>query len=260
MGRNKTKVLLVIAILAIITLVVLATRVISFSTSPVFVAKVFDGDSILLSDNREIRYIGIDAPETGGKRPREYGGEEAKHLNERHVLGKEVELQYDVEKKDTYGRTLAYVRVNGMFVNKELVSEGVAIALPYPPNLLYHEELKEAMGEARRMGRGLWAEQDQWIIGYLDADRYIGESKTVLGRTLHTDVTKAGIFLNYGADFRTDFTVFIPRKDFGYFDKAGIMDPAAYYDGKLIEVTGTIKEYNGASIMVRHPDQIHIRE
>jgi micrococcal nuclease len=248
--------------LALLTLAVAATGVVSCmrADAGAAVGKVFDGDSILLSDGREIRYIGIDAPETGGNRPAEYGGDLAADANEGLIDSKDVRLEFDRELTDHYGRTLAYVYVGEVMVNRELVRSGVALAVPYPPNLKHEKELFEAMDEARRAGRGLWAEPDRWMVSVDDAARYIGESKTVVGRVASTGEIGAGIFLNFGPDYRTDFTAFIPRDDLGYFSQAGIADPADRYRGKTLEITGSIYKKNGPSITLRHPDQIYVRE
>jgi hypothetical protein len=92
-----------------------------------------------------------------------------------------------------------------------------------------------------------------------DAAEYIGESKTVVGRVISTGEIGAGIFLNFGPDYKTDFTAFIPRDDLAYFSGAGVTNPADYYRGKTLEVTGSIYKKNGPSVTVRHPGQIYIR-
>ncbi len=230
------------------------------SEESLFVKKVFDGDSILLLDGREIRYIGIDAPETSGKKPQEYYGGEARELNEDLVLGKEVRLEFDVEKKDIYDRTLAYVYLGDVMINLEMVKAGCALAVPYPPNLTHQEELCEVMLRARKEKAGIWENPDVWMITTDEAGRYIGLSKTVVGRVIHSDTNSAGTFLNFGDDFSRDFTAFIPKKYHSLFYDQSILDPAGKYLGRLVEVTGTLWEKNGPSITVRHPCQIYIRE
>ena len=252
----------VLIFIALLTLTAATAGVISFvrSDEGSAVKKVFDGDSILLSDGREIRYIGIDAPETGGNRPAEYGGAEAADANENLIDSEEVSLEFDAEPTDSYGRTLAYVYVGEDMVNLTLVRSGVALAVPYPPNLRHWKDLEAAMDEARRAKRGLWADPDRWMVRADDAAEYIGESKTVVGRVISTGEIGAGIFLNFGPDYKTDFTAFIPRDDLAYFSGAGVTNPADYYRGKTLEVTGSIYKKNGPSVTVRHPGQIYVRE
>ncbi len=225
-----------------------------------YVKEVIDGDTIVLSDNRKVRYIGIDTPESGGLKPTEYYGIEAKKINKKLTEGKEVRLETDLERIDNYGRTLAYVYVDDLFVNLRLVELGAAVARPYPPNLKHYGELSRKMEIARKEKRGLWAEVEKWMIPAEDAGRYIGLSKTVVGKVLHAQDKGFGVFLNFGGDFSTDFTVFIPAKNLTYFKDEGIGDPASVYRGKVVETTGTIREHNGPSITVRHPGQIYIRK
>ena len=80
---------------------------------------VIDGDTVVLSDGRHVRYLRIDTPERG-----EPGFDEARRANERLVLGKEVTLSFHKERFDTYGRTLAEVFVDGQSVTQLLLDEG----------------------------------------------------------------------------------------------------------------------------------------
>ena len=124
------------------------------------VERAIDGDTILLSNGRRVRYIGIDTPETKHpKRSVEYMGHEAAEFNRQLVEGKPVTLEYDVERHDKYGRVLAYVRVDGLFVNAELVREGYAKAYTFPPNVKYSKLFLALQREAREEKRGLWADR-----------------------------------------------------------------------------------------------------
>lgn len=97
------------------------------------VERVIDGDTIELTDGRRVRYLLVDAPETTSGKNDCYG-QEAVAFNKAAVEGKTVELTYDVECTDRYGRLLAYVKVNGQEVNTQLVSQGYACVLHISPN------------------------------------------------------------------------------------------------------------------------------
>lgn len=123
------------------------------------VARVIDGDTIKLINGERVRYIGIDTPELHHpKKPVEYLAKEAKDFNEKLVGGKVVRLEFDVEKRDNYGRLLAYVYVDDTFVNAELIEEGYAQLLTIPPNVKYADEFLRLQRKAREGNRGLWAE------------------------------------------------------------------------------------------------------
>ena len=122
------------------------------------VARVIDGDTILLEDGTRVRYIGVNTPETvHPKKPVEYFGKEASAENRRLVEGKTVLLEYDVERLDRYGRTLAYVWLGKTLINGHLVKNGFATVTLYPPNMKYATYLKALESEAKQNGRGLWA-------------------------------------------------------------------------------------------------------
>jgi len=129
------------------------------------VTKVSDGDTFhakdQLGNDIKVRLIGIDAPESRrtSKEDVQYYGKEAKAFLTDLILGKNVRFEYDVGKKDRYGRTLVYVYLeDGTFLNAELVKRGYATAYTVPPNVKYAEVLIDLQREAREAKRGLWAE------------------------------------------------------------------------------------------------------
>jgi len=120
------------------------------------VARVIDGDTIVLENSEHVRYIGMDTPEKGRPFYREATGE-----NKRLVGGKKVRLEYDVDRTDRYGRTLAYVYVGDIFVNAELVKNGYAMIYTFPPNVKYYKTFLELQKKAREQKRGLWGLGEQ---------------------------------------------------------------------------------------------------
>jgi micrococcal nuclease len=117
------------------------------------VSQVVDGDTIELADGRHVRYLGINAPEHD-----QPFYQEAKQFNADLVADQLVELEFDVDTIDRYGRTLAHVFVNGTHVNLELLRQGYANVYTVPPNLKYNDEFLAAEREARQQQRGLWAQ------------------------------------------------------------------------------------------------------
>lgn len=140
------------------------------------VSKVIDGDTIVLDTGETVRYLGIDAPELDKQKggPAFYAREAAK-INRQLVLMKKVRLEFDVEKKDAYGRLLAYVFVKDLFVNAELVRRGCAQAMVKPPNVKYKDLLVEYQSEAMSKEIGLWQERKKET-----ADSYVGNKRTYI--------------------------------------------------------------------------------
>jgi len=122
------------------------------------VTGVIDGDTIVLSDGQRVRYLGIDAPERAGKGPADFLAQESTQLNRRLVLKKEVQLVYGQERRDRYDRLLAYVFLdNGLFVNGELVKQGLAKVLYHGSRMERFDELLQLQREAIKESRGIWA-------------------------------------------------------------------------------------------------------
>ncbi|HOX54406.1 MAG TPA: thermonuclease family protein [Candidatus Omnitrophota bacterium] len=161
------------------------------------VTRVFDGDSLELDDEIKVRLIGIDAPEDfpnvkSAKESMATGqdvgtivkmGREARDFVKGLVEGKKVRLEFDKDKKDKYGRLLAYVfidtnykwRMTGrdfredsdivytiygdvwsLFVNATIIKQGYAEPLDFAPNEKYADLFRKLYQEAKEKKRGLW--------------------------------------------------------------------------------------------------------
>ncbi len=119
------------------------------------VAAVIDGDTIELESGERVRYLLVDTPENTSST--ECFGEEATAFNRQLVQGKELKLSYDIECKDRFGRTLAYVEVQDRAVNELLVERGFGCVLQIPPNGTERvSEFRRLESTARAEQRGLW--------------------------------------------------------------------------------------------------------
>ncbi|HXF57707.1 MAG TPA: thermonuclease family protein [Actinomycetota bacterium] len=126
------------------------------------VTHVVDGDTVdvLVEGEGEVRVrlIGVDAPESvHPSRPVECYAMAASRFVRERLLGARVGLEYDVERLDRYGRTLAYVWVGRRLFNEELLRQGYAQVFTVPPNVKYVDRFLAAQREARRAERGLWS-------------------------------------------------------------------------------------------------------
>ena len=126
------------------------------------VTRVVDGDTVhvdLDGNDETVRYIGVDTPESVKPgTPVECFAEQAGARNAQLVDGEDVTLRFDVERRDRYGRLLAYVYRgrDGLFVNERLVRDGYARTLAIAPNDRHAERFARLAAEAREAGRGLW--------------------------------------------------------------------------------------------------------
>lgn len=139
------------------------------------VSRVIDGDTIearIGDEMEDVRLIGVDTPETVKPgTPVQCFGERASHFTKQHLGGRWVRLVFGVERRDVYGRLLAYAYLaDGAFpvpkpgkspqrkrlFNATLVRRGLARTLTIPPNDRFAPRLKRLELAAARAGRGLW--------------------------------------------------------------------------------------------------------
>ena len=123
------------------------------------VQHVIDGDSVRLTDGREVRYIGVDAAELGSDGP---WAQAAKAANIRLVQGKRVRLEREVSEMDRYGRLLRHVYIGDCWVNGELIVAGLTRVRLYAPDVQRGPELVKLQEEAQRRRRGLWRTRVWW--------------------------------------------------------------------------------------------------
>jgi micrococcal nuclease len=101
--------------------------------------------------------IGVDTPETvKPDTPVQCFGRRASAFEHRLVEHRQVRLVFGVERRDVYGRLLAYVYLGDRFVNAELLRRGLARTLEIPPNTRFAERFQRLQAAAARAGRGLW--------------------------------------------------------------------------------------------------------
>lgn len=109
------------------------------------VEKVINGHTLLLSNQKKVRLIGIDA-----------SSDAAADFLRNLVEGKGVTLEYDQVREDTDGNWLAYVLVIETFLNATLLHAGYAVPLAMPPNTAHDELFKSLYEDALLNQRGLW--------------------------------------------------------------------------------------------------------
>ncbi len=138
---------------------------------------VVDGDTLKVEyqgARESVRLIGIDAPEVhanakarrDARRSRRdlrlitrLGRASKQFVESRLARGAEIRLEFDVEKRDRYGRLLAYVVLaDGTLFNAEIVRAGYAGLMTIPPNVKYRAALAAAFESARESRAGLWQE------------------------------------------------------------------------------------------------------
>ena len=123
--------------------------------------KIYDGDTIgAVVDGRfeKIRLIGIDAPEMD-QRP---WGKKARECLRSFISAADsiISLEYDIQRRDKYGRILAYIwQQNKKMINEEMMKKGCAVLFTFPPNVRYTELFRAAQKKAQEDKAGIWDER-----------------------------------------------------------------------------------------------------
>ena len=218
------------------------------------VKTVYDGDTVVLEDGRKIRLLGINTPEVQHKdKLADAGGEDAKAWLINKLQHARVRLEFDVDKTDKYGRTLAHLfSEKKEHINLSLVKAGLATISIYPPNLLYVNELLAAENKAEQDKLGIWRRPEYAAIpvGNLTKAGHPGWSRLV-GKVVTIRNTPKSIYLVFSSEFEAR----IERKWLFLFPDVND------YLGKTVEVRGWLnKSKKHVSLLVRHPSAIRKRE
>ena len=142
---------------------------------------VNDGDTIVLTNGKRVRYIGIDAPEIDHDNQRAQPlGYEARAFNRQAIIKRKIRFEFDQERQDRYGRLLAYIFLpDGTLLNENMLHMGYASFLYKKPNIKYNQRLLTAQQEAMKAKRGIWKnwrEQKKRYIGNRNSRRFHLES------------------------------------------------------------------------------------
>lgn len=222
------------------------------------VVKVYDGDTLRVSSGEMVRLLGINAPEPGGgNRPAEAGGEKASAFAKQLLHNQTVRLTFDQNKTDRYDRTLAHVYLpDGQWVNKKLVAAGMAHVYSFPDNRAQITPLLAAEAQARAQKRGIWA-LPRWQIRQANTcceNKYIGQFHLVEGTIQRVAWVKGRVYLNFGDNWRTDFTAEIPAEMVANFNTIWLRQ----LQGQNVRVRGMLKPVNGVLVTLTHPEQIEL--
>jgi len=233
----------------------------------VTVIGVIDGDTVIIDDAKHsrVRYLNIDTPEIPLQNsPGDPLALEAWDFNSDLVNGKKVRLEFDEQKYDPYGRILAHVYVDDLLVNEELLKQGLATVLIIEPNDMYSEIMHDAVNQAKKERKGIWANlrkltlpegNSRFHIDLDKANRYEGKRVVIDG--IVTDSRKSDKVIVLNMQDMIDIVIF--RDNWNNFEHFGI-DPETYYKDMRIEVIGRVRMRKGnPSIVVDHPMLLRIR-
>lgn len=226
------------------------------------VRAVTDGDTLTLDTGGVVRLVGIQAPKLALGRPNFKPwplAEESRAALQKLTQGRTVQMGFGGARTDRHRRTLAhlYRQPDGVWVQGEMLRLGLARVYTFSDNRALAPEMLALEHEARAAGRGIWAHDSYVVRSPEKLDGMDNSFQLVQGKVYKFAKISDYMFLNFGADYKTDFTVVIDRRDWPSF--AAIIDLQAFA-GKTVRVRGWLEQWNGPMLRITHPEQIEVIE
>ena len=224
---------------------------------PVAVARVVDGDTLSLADGRTVHIAGIEAVKAdSAAAPAAVLAWEARREIARLVDGTPVTVSPAPAAADRYGRLHAAVRLaDGRSLGEVLVAAGLARVRLFPGEKPCLANLFAAEAGARSAPRGLWALPDFAVrqAGDPSLPAQTGLYELVEGRVASVGHGKYMVFLDFGRDYRRDFTVMVPNAMV-----RALSLPADAFKGRRVRVRGVIEASGGPAIRLGAPEEIEL--
>lgn len=224
------------------------------------VVEIVDGDTLLLADGREVRLVGLQAPKLPLGRPNFETwplADEAKAALAEITLDRRVTLAYGGREVDRYQRRLAHLFLDdGTWVQAEMLRRGLARVYSFADNRALVDRMLAIERAARDDRRGIWDHPYYDIRTPWDADKHIGSFQLVEGRVMDVAVVRGRAYLNFGRNWREDFTITLAPEVRRLFESDGHAPES--YEGRVVRVRGWIESYNGPMIEATHPEQIEV--
>lgn len=204
---------------------------------------------MVLDDGGHVRLIGVDTPELGKReRPAQPGAEGARDfLANLMPAGTPVQLDFDAERKDRHGRTLAHLFLDdGSNVQQRILAAGLGTPLTVPPNVGFLECYRDAAAAAMHAGAGIWGLPQYRPVAARTLPASARGYHVVRGRVSRRAESTASIWLELDGRI----ALRIERNDLPNFRGLDLADVT----GVTLEARGMIYRRNGQLRMrIRHP-------
>lgn len=159
---------------------------------------------------------------------------------------------------DRYGRIPAQIFAGGKWVQRELLRLGLARVQLEPRDGPCAAALLAAEEEGRNARAGHWRDGTFAVVSEDGLQRRAGTFQIVEGKVESATIIRGRAFINFGSDYRSDFTVTVAPSDMREFRRAKFDIRAL--TGKRVRVRGFIDFYNGPEMDVALPEAIEVLE
>lgn len=229
------------------------------------VREIVDGDTLFLSSGLKVRLSGMQAPKLSLGRAHVTDwplGEESKQALIDLALNREVTLYYGGERRDRYGRALAQVFMggddNGLYLQEEMIRRGLARVYTWPDTWQDSARLLAAEKASRTAQSGMWG-LEHYELRSPEPNRLaqdVDSFQIIEGIITSTAEVRGRVYLNFGADYKTDFTVVIDSDARKKFKAVGY--DLLELEGAKVRVRGWVELKNGPSIWLTHPTPLEL--
>jgi len=226
------------------------------------VVQIIDPQTLRLKDGSLIRLSGLDFPDYSPDEPGDISITALRVLRDM-LEGQDVNL-YHTKKSDTgrvnrMGHHIAHLerKEDKAWVQGSLIALGLARVRSSKSNPEMALQMYTLEKQARKESLGLWEIDVFKILTPEESENHIGSFQVVEGRIESVAIRRNRIYMNFGKNWRDDFTVSIAPSDRRLFSKQGL-DPLQW-NGKHVRVRGWIESYNGPYMEINHPQSIEIQ-
>jgi len=222
----------------------------------VVVAAAIDGDTLQLTDGRVLRLAAILAPK--GAEP--LAGAARAALTQ--TVGLPLRLEFGPRRTDRHGRLLAQAWLafpdagEQRWLQQMLVEEGLARVASTDDMRARVTELLQLEAQARDAGRGLWGDPAYRVRTPVDAGQALDSFQIVEGRVQKAALVHGSGYLNFGADYKTDFTLSFDDESLRLLRDSGVDFKSL--EGARLRARGWLRYFNGPLIDITHPEQIEV--
>ncbi len=229
-------------------------------------AEAIDGETLRLSDGRELRLATIEtahalAPRNGDRERPDAAlralAEAARAAANDLAVRQGGTIYFDRQREDRYGRLVAHVETaDGLWLQAELVSRGLARVHTTPETAAAAAALLKMEDEARRARRGLWTHSQFRVREPDDTARWLDSFQIVEGQIASARQTRTQTWLVFAGEHGKALSITAAPGSRARL-RAGGLDLAAL-DGALLRVRGWIQWRNGPLIEIDHPEQVEV--
>lgn len=225
------------------------------------VLKVIDPQTVLLHDGRTINLSGLYFPDFNMQVVGDYSLM-AKKILEDALLGETV-LVYQTPNEEwgrmnRMGHHLAHLQRQSdrVWVQGLLLSLGLAQVRTTQRTPELAQDMYVFEKQARDEKIGIWSDPAYKILEPGEAAKHMDSFRIVQGHVVSAAMKNNRVFLNFGVDWREDFTASVSSEDRSLFNKQGV-NPLDW-NKKILRVRGWVRNYNGAFIEIDHPQAVEV--